>query len=164
MHAKKVTTQVLFLPFSFLRVSSQSFIINIYASSGGLILFGWLWGLNLIVWQSVGLDYASILGFKTPLMNIQQVYLEVSFATMVFLGDIIFFYKLLREPDGLFTTVPVYVMPVLLIFFCMYKMVFPWSHRREIWLTIFQVVFSPFCEVRKLLRFIFSLLGICLTW
>lgn len=126
--------------------TKQSYIINIYAASGGLILFGWLWGVNLIVWQSAGLDYVSILGYKTPLMNIRQVYQDVCFATIIYLGNIIVFYKCVRD-HGLLELLPVWVVPMLVVLFCAYKMVFPWAQRKEVWLTVFQVVFSPFCEV-----------------
>lgn len=122
-------------------------IINVYAAVGGVLLLGWTWALNLAVWERAGVDYRSILHFKTPMTSVEAVFAEVSTASTVYLANLLLYYKLLRGVAGPFQAVPSLLLPILLVAYFMYKAFFPWEQRREIWEILAQIVIAPFGKV-----------------
>lgn len=122
-------------------------IINVYAAVGGVLLLAWTWALNLAVWERAGVDYQSILRFKTPMISVEAVFAEVSTASTVYLANLLLYYKQLRGVAGPFQAVPSLLLPVLLVGYFVYKALFPWAQRREIWEILAQIVIAPFGKV-----------------
>lgn len=118
-----------------------------YAAVGGVLLLAWTWALNLAVWERAGVDYQSILRFKTPMTSVEAVFAEVSTASTVYLANLLLYYKQLRGVAGPFQAVPSLLLPVLLVGFFVYKALFPWAQRREIWEILAQIVIAPFGQV-----------------
>lgn len=122
-------------------------IVNVYAACGGMLLLAWTWALNLVVWDRAGVDYKAILGFQTPVTSVEEVFSEVSNASLLLLANLLLYYKLLRGVAGPFQAIPSLLPPVLLVAYFVYKAVFPWERRRELWDIMLQIVIVPFGAV-----------------
>lgn len=76
-------------------------IINLYMSCAGFLLLIWFWGLNLVVWQRLNVDYASMLGFRLERMGSpKEVFAEISTVSIIYLSNLLLYYKLLRGVAG----------------------------------------------------------------
>lgn len=76
-------------------------VISIYSACAGLLLLIWFWGLNLVVWQRTNIDYASMFGFGIENMaSPMAIFTEVSMCTIIFLINIILYYKILLDMAG----------------------------------------------------------------
>ena len=76
-------------------------IINLYLSWAGFLLLIWFWGVNLVVWQRINVDYAAILGFrKEKMYSPKEIFSDISTVTICYLGNILLYYKMLRGVAG----------------------------------------------------------------
>jgi hypothetical protein len=53
------------------------------------------------------------------------------------------YYKLLRGVAGPLQALPPHLLPVVLLAYSLYRLVFPWAQRQEMWRIIAQVVVAP---------------------
>jgi hypothetical protein len=65
----------------------QSPVVNVYASLGSVLMLGWCWAVNLLVWERLGVDYGAIFNFATPVTPVYSVLTEVSTATALYLAS-----------------------------------------------------------------------------
>jgi len=76
-------------------------IINLYLSFAGFLLLFWCWGLNLVVWKRINVDYPDILGFNAHAMyTTEEIFADISTVTILYLSNILLYYKLLRGVAG----------------------------------------------------------------
>jgi hypothetical protein len=65
----------------------QSPIVNVYAACGSVLMLGWCWAVDLLVWERLGVDYAAIFDFATPITPVYSVLEEISTTTAVYLAS-----------------------------------------------------------------------------
>lgn len=118
-------------------------IVHVYAAIGGGLLLLWTWALNLLVWERAGVDHAAIFAFASPLTSVQDVFSATSLATTLYLCNLLLYYKLLRGVAGPLQALPPHLLPVVLLAYSLYRLVFPWAQRQEMWRIIAQIVVAP---------------------
>jgi hypothetical protein len=124
-------------------------IINLYLGVAGLIILAWTWALNLVVWERIGVEYWELLGYKRERMaTVQEVYSEVSLCSILFLSNLLLYYKLLRGVAGPLQVLPSYLLPIMVVVYTIYKLLTPWSRRKDVWLLLLQIASAPFGRVR----------------
>jgi len=88
-------------------------------------------------------DHAAIFAFASPSTSVQDVFSATSPATTLYLCNLLLYYKLLRGVAGPLQALPPHLLPVVLLAYSLYRLVFPWAQRQEMWRIIAQIVVAP---------------------
>jgi hypothetical protein len=99
--------------------------VFVYAFVAALIVYRWIWGFNVYMWESVGIDYILLLDLDAKKSNIKpsydQIFSEAASYSILFFINIIVFHAIkvsnesLSESDYTFAAHYAFVLPVLLI-------------------------------------------------
>jgi hypothetical protein len=92
--------------------------IYIYAVVGSLITYKWLWGYNVWIWNSVNIDYITLLHLDNPkhMPSCADIFSEAATLSICYLLNILVYHTLKREHEnGGKIYMPVYYPPLTLV-------------------------------------------------
>lgn len=99
--------------------------VYVYAFVAALIVYRWIWGFNVYMWDSVGIDYILLLDLDAKKSNIKpsydQIFSEATNYSILFFINIIIFHAIkisnetLDENEYSFFAQNAYVLPALLL-------------------------------------------------
>ena len=99
--------------------------VYVYAFVAALIVYRWIWGFNVYMWDSVGIDYILLLDLDAKKSNIKpsydQIFSEATNYSILFFINIIIFHAIkisnenLDEKEYSFFAQNAYVLPALLL-------------------------------------------------
>lgn len=120
---------------------------KVYRGLGNLVLLVWCWGINVMVWRSVGIDYERFLKLAPTPTGVDPcgaIWSEGCDLSIAFLLSLICFWKALR---GVFLQgVPpqlAHTFPISLFLYVLYRAAYPWHERRLIYTSIWDVMVAP---------------------
>lgn len=125
----------------------------IFMCFGDFLLLLLMWGFSMRVWRKSGIDFVRLLnlegteieGLKTPEHG---VYSSVTDLSLLFLFIFISFNKAVRGVFNVHTSVAfAHAIPTLMVVYFIYRIAFPYTHRKK-WLNMLYLVLSaPFNPV-----------------
>eukprot|EP00603_Paraphysomonas_imperforata_P006873 CAMPEP_0114424970 /NCGR_PEP_ID=MMETSP0103-20121206/6980_1 /TAXON_ID=37642 ORGANISM="Paraphysomonas imperforata, Strain PA2" /NCGR_SAMPLE_ID=MMETSP0103 /ASSEMBLY_ACC=CAM_ASM_000201 /LENGTH=633 /DNA_ID=CAMNT_0001593763 /DNA_START=63 /DNA_END=1961 /DNA_ORIENTATION=+ len=99
--------------------------VYVYAFVAALIVYRWIWGFNVYMWESAGIDYILLLDLDAKKSNIKpsydQIFSEASNYSILFFVNIIVFHAIklsnehLDESEYTFAARNAYVLPTMLL-------------------------------------------------
>mmetsp|Transcript_123173 Transcript_123173/g.241631 ORF Transcript_123173/g.241631 Transcript_123173/m.241631 type:complete len:753 (+) Transcript_123173:122-2380(+) len=110
---------------SLLYLTTSDPTIYVYAAVGALVLYRWLWGCCVYMWDSVGIDYILILDLDASkhMPSSTEIFSDASDLSILYLANVIIFHGLrfshAQENTGTvimsYLSQRAYMMPILLV-------------------------------------------------
>jgi hypothetical protein len=120
---------------------------------GDFLLLLLMWGLSMRVWRISGIDFVRLLGLEgTEIEGLKApehgIYSSVTDLSLLFLFIFITFNKAIRGVFNVHTSVAfAHAIPTLMVVYFIYRIAFPYTHRKK-WLNMLYLVLSaPFNPV-----------------
>ncbi|GMH72957.1 hypothetical protein TrST_g2521 [Triparma strigata] len=115
----------------------------VFRACGGVLLVHWCWGLSTFVWTRFRINYIYLFEFDPRNVNSSLgILTEAVDETLVFLLLMLLYYK--SCVGAIPKPYPSGVYPFLLVLYTFKCMIFPWRMRKNLWMTLLNVVTSPF--------------------
>jgi hypothetical protein len=99
--------------------------VYVYAFVASMIVYRWIWGFNVYMWESVGIDYILLLDLDAKKSNIKpsydQIFSDAANYSILFFINIIIFHAIklsnetVSEDHYSFTATHAYALPALLL-------------------------------------------------
>eukprot|EP00753_Platysulcus_tardus_P019088 PLAT7049.2.p1 GENE.PLAT7049.2~~PLAT7049.2.p1 ORF type:complete len:780 (-),score=368.98 PLAT7049.2:71-2410(-) len=119
----------------------------VYRGIAGFIVLLWCWGLQVYVWSSVRINFEYLFEFEhDTVQSPKDILREASSLTIIYIFNFLLYYKVIRGdfPDF----VPAQYYPLALLLYMATRLVFPWEHRRLMFVLLASTVTAPFGAIR----------------
>ncbi|GMH76350.1 hypothetical protein TL16_g07050 [Triparma laevis f. inornata] len=114
----------------------------VFRACGGVLLVHWCWGLSTFVWTRFRINYIYLFEFDPRNVNSSLgILTEAVDETLVFLLLMLLYYK--SCVGAIPKPYPSGIYPFLLVLYTFKCMIFPWRMRKNLWMTLLNVVVSP---------------------
>jgi hypothetical protein len=126
----------------------------VYRGMGSLVVWLWLWGVCLYVWNHARINYLFMFELDPRITaTYTEVWSSASSLTIVLLTSFIIHFKVvICDFPG--HPIPLGAWPMIPFAFLLYKMIFPWSSRKVAWGVALSVMAGPFVRVTFLMNYV----------
>jgi len=115
----------------------------VFRGVAGLLLFHWFWGISTYIWSRYRVNYIFLFEFdprtvRTP----TTIFNSAVDQTIVYFLSMLLYYK--AEVGAIPNIMPPGGYSVLLVFYTIHQLVFPWNCRGPLWTAIKSTFQTPF--------------------